>query len=230
MAGEVTNCVGVNCVTTLSGTYGPTTTDFTWTVNLPSFNIPGYDTLTGIFLDISGAGTSSPFTLTNNASSKQTFGLTFSEVVYIDDTPDTTGEGATNLTEFNQPTIKLAASGAGVCPNNTLNGQTAVPPCNQVSFTTAGGTFDTGSQAVYDTADYLGTPMEFDGHTTSDTNFVGGGGNIGLTQTTNAAVTVTVTYDYTQPLFIAPEPMNMALIGSGLIGLGLLKRKRLSRR
>jgi len=42
----------------------------------------------------------------------------------------------------------------------------------------------------------------------------------------SATANVTVIYDYNEPFTGAPEPATMALFGSGLIGVGLLARRR----
>jgi hypothetical protein len=45
----------------------------------------------------------------------------------------------------------------------------------------------------------------------------------------NSTGTVFVQYDYSAPTTGAPEPTTMALVGSALIGLGIIGRKRLAR-
>jgi hypothetical protein len=59
------------------------------------------------------------------------------------------------------------------------------------------------------------------------TSTASGGGNMASAFTTRADASVTVTYDWHDTKI--PEPMSMVLIGSGLLGLGYLGRKRLTR-
>ena len=63
--------------------------------------------------------------------------------------------------------------------------------------------------------------------TLTNTDFVGGGGNIKLTGTTTADGSVTVTYDYTPgPPPVVPEPGTLVMFGTGILGLaGLLRSK-----
>jgi hypothetical protein len=68
------------------------------------------------------------------------------------------------------------------------------------------------------------------GHTLISTTYQGGGGNIQLTQSTTAAFSAEVDYSYSGPgPAPTPEPATMGLMGSALIGLGVLGKKYVRR-
>jgi hypothetical protein len=64
--------------------------------------------------------------------------------------------------------------------------------------------------------------FDLSGMTLSTTTFTGGGNNIQLGVNETALMSASVTYDFVS----IPEPGTMLLLGSALIGVGVITRKR----
>ncbi len=224
---------------TYTSSFGPQNTDFLASLNLPQWDpasFPG-EVLTGVALTFGFSDNVNTITLTNSASSSETFMLTVNSDVFtgpqsglpttpssIAGPPDAMSPNMLIVPLFSSGVITLGPGGSGPCPFATPSGA-----CSVVQY-------DPG--VAVGTASVNANPANFGFYTGSgtflaqtvtqaDTHFVGGGNNIQLSVTDSAMVTESVTYTYTDSG--APEPATMAMLGSALFALGVLGRKKLAR-
>lgn len=173
-------------------------------------------TLDSVTVSYTGSEDSS-FQLTNTASGSETFH--FSETLYY---------------SLNN------ANGAINSDVNGLAPEIDNVPLTSITLASEGiksyGPFTSSTAPATETITSPSELADFEGNgnlgnflitTSTDTNFVGGGGNIKLTGSTTADGSVTVTYDYTPgPPPVVPEPGTLVMFGTGILGLaGLLRSK-----
>ena len=212
---------------TFSASTGANSTDFFTVFNIPQFN-SALGNLTQITVTVGGT-MNAVGTLTNTGTSQatgavisQTSTITDASPQYVTGSGVVINGGTSSGDTFLQFTTSAsgnfvvgAIAGSSTVNNINLSGifspstvtQTTGFDPNLIGLGTYGVTFNTG---------------EF---TTSG----GSGGNLTASATTQDNLNLSITYNYSTPQISTPEPASMALIGSGLAGIGAVTRRRRKR-
>ena len=196
--------------------YSPTNWDgTTQSLALPRFN-PALGTLTGISLSLLG-GIQSSGSLNNTGDVTATIN-------------DASATMDISILAPGTPTPSDGSSGALITVGPTLFhvGSTDLAPGGSIAFGPVTDNANNTTPITTAFAPYVGSGnVLFPLVAVADSNFDYDGGNLQLSQSTGARAQAAITYTYNAaaaPVSV-PEPATPAMLGAGLLCLGLLSRR-----
>jgi hypothetical protein len=193
--------------------YGPNTTDFL----SPLLSIAAFDTtlgtLTGVQVTLAASGNVAG-TIKNVSGSAATFNVT--ETTTLNTTANGVYGGTTATPGLDAIFVSLVSTQnyANLADQATADFGPYTPANSTVVNPT-------------DFADFENGPMLFYVGTLTSFLVSGGGANATSTISTVAGGSVSIQYTYTTPeIPTIPEPASIALLGAGMVGFGLIRRKK----
>lgn len=191
--------------TPFQGDNGPNTI----VVALPQFALPA-SMLAGITVKMTTAG-SAEVTATNNSATRA---ATFTNA---------TASGTVTLTSESDLFAAVPTTVVRNFTTTPFNGSLAAGLTQSVMHSASFPIFAaTSTVAAGSVADYLGTnPLGVLFNITGDSVGAGTGNHVGFSSTASVSGTVTISYDTN----ILPEPGSLSVVGAGLVGMGVIRRR-----